>query len=125
MADFMAVSIDGFGDAVSQMVSDHIKMTREEIKKNVQKAGKAGAEALRASSPKLTGAYASGWKSRTEDAGLDSFAATVYNSTKPSLSHLLEFGHGLVYYGHPTGRRVPPYPHMDAGYDAGAAVLGG
>lgn len=125
MADFSAVSIDGLGDAVTVMVAEHIDMTKDEIRKNVRKAGKAGAEALREASPKLTGEYASGWTYRTTDEGLDAISSTVYNTTKPTLSHLLEFGHGLVYYGHPTGRRVPPYPHMDAGFDAGANVLGG
>lgn len=124
MADFAAVSVDGFGDAVAAIVAEHVEMTRDEIKKQVTKAGKAGAEALRESSPKLTGEYASGWKSKTQDEGLDSFSAIVYNSTKPSLSHLLEFGHYLKYFGHDTHKMVRPYPHMDAGYDAGAEVLG-
>lgn len=29
-----------------------------------------------------------------------------------ALGHLVEYGHKLVVYGHPTGRRVPPHPFM-------------
>lgn len=123
MPDYTAVSLDGFGEMVLKFCADHVEETKDEARKRVTKAGKVAAQTLREVSPRRTGKYASGWKSKTVDEGLDTLTATVYNTTKPSLSHLLEFGHGLVYMGHPTGKRVPPYPHMDKGYDAGSKEL--
>jgi len=29
-----------------------------------------------------------------------------------ALGHLVEYGHKLIVYGHPTGRRVPPKPFL-------------
>lgn len=120
---YKAISLDALEGEVVKLVAEHIDSTRDEVRKHVQKAGKAASDELKEVSPKLTGEYAAGWRYKTEDEGLDTFSATVYNSAKPWLVHLLEYGHGLVYFGNPTGKFVPPKPHLDKGYQAGAKEL--
>lgn len=44
-------------------------------------------------------------KSRYEDGGYVVF-------TKQPHSHLVEFGHVMIAWGHVTGKRVPPHPYM-------------
>lgn len=120
---FKAVTLDALEGEVVKLVAEHIDSTRDEVRKHVQKAGKAAVDELKAVSPKKTGEYAAGWKYKTEDEGLDAFSATVYNGPKYWLVHLLEFGHGLVFMGNPTGKRVDPKPHLDKGYEAGSRAL--
>lgn len=42
----------------------------------------------------------------------------VVKATAPH-AHLVEFGHGLVAWGHPTGKRVPPHPFMRKAVEQG------
>lgn len=52
--------------------------------------------------------YADGWKQRqTENSGTVS-EYTVYNAFKPSITHLLEFGHAI----NGGTQRVKAYPHI-------------
>lgn len=124
MAITNAVGPDAFGDVVCKFVAESIEENEQIMRERVRLAGKVCAETLREVSPKLTGEYAAGWQSRAKDGG-DSAVSTVYNKAKPELVHLLEFGHGLVYFGHPTHKRVGPKPHLDKGYQAGAKELSG
>ena len=56
-------------------------------------------ERLKRTSPEKTGEYAKGWEAKNT-AGI----ITVYNAEKPSLTHLLEFGHAKVNGGRGRGR---------------------
>ena len=85
----------------------------------VRKVGKETAEELKTTSPRRTHNekhYADGWKSRVEKDGYGGTTSRVYNTTKPSLTHLLEFGHGG-----PAPAKA--YPHINPAYQKGAARL--
>lgn len=69
--------------------SDKVDTTVEEA---TSKASKKTAATLRSNSPKQTGEYSSGWRSKK----LGDKEAIVYNSKMPGLTHLLENGHVVV-----------------------------
>lgn len=127
-------SLTGFGDEVCRMVEDSIKENSEALDHNVRKAGAKSANRLRTvrspagrpsagMTPTKTGAYASGWRAKTERQGTQT-VCTVYQSKKPGLTHLLEKGHAKFIFGHPTGEYVPGYPHIEPAYEEGAKELG-
>ncbi len=70
------------------------------------KAGKEAAKTLRETSPKKDGKYAKGWTTKTENERMRT-VTIVYNKSKPSLTHLLEFGHA-----NDNGGRTPAHPHI-------------
>lgn len=80
----------------------------------VDNVSKETAKKLKETSPKKSGEYASGWTVKKNKEG----DAIVYNSKKPQLTHLLEYGHVLIAFGENRGR-VPAYPHIKDAADWG------
>lgn len=70
-------------------------------------AAKQGVKMLKKTSPVRTGEYAKAWKSKTEKKRTGG-TTVIYNSEKPGLVHLLEFGHAKV-----TGGRTKAMPHVE------------
>ena len=78
----------------------------ERVDQDAQQIANSAASELKATSPKRTGGYAKGWKVQKEKSRYGT-SCTVYNSTKPGLTHLLENGHALR-----GGGRAPAHPHI-------------
>lgn len=51
--------------------------------------------------------YADGWTSKVTEFGLNS-KVVIYNRSKPTLTHLLEYGHEVYPHGHANA-----YPHIE------------
>lgn len=102
--------------AIADIVKDYTNKERAETKKAISKVGRQTAETLRQTSPKRTGKYAKGWKSKNEGDGYGGFGNIVYNSTKPSLTHLIEFGHR-------GSSPAPAHPHINPAYAKGRELL--
>ena len=69
---------------------DHInKEVEQSAKTNIQKVAKEAAQKLKNTSPRQSGAYAKGWRSKR----VGEMDAVTYNATMPGLAHLLENGH--------------------------------
>lgn len=83
---------DGVTMASKQAVEEVAEETRKEIQDN---------------SPVDKGKYKRGWKVKTVYESSTEKRDTVYNSTAPGLTHLLEFGHAKV-----RGGRVSAQPHI-------------
>lgn len=79
--------------------TDEVTDGLEEAKKRV---AKETVKQLRATSPKLTGDYSRGWRSKKVGT-----AQVIHNATNYQLTHLLEWGHAKV-----GGGRVAPRPHI-------------
>lgn len=75
-----------------------------------KKAAREAIKELQQTSPKKTGEYAGGWKSKTTQTRTGG-ETTVYNGKKPGLAHLLEFGHPIVRGGRAVGR-AGAFPHL-------------
>ncbi|WP_124728806.1 HK97 gp10 family phage protein [Staphylospora marina] len=82
-------------EAYTEEVSEELEKAKEDVAKETVRE-------LRKTSPKLTGDYARGW--RTKKVGS---AQVIYNATDYQLTHLLEHGHAKR-----GGGRVPGIPHI-------------
>ena len=84
--------LDSYDAEVQKVVDDTAKQV---VKEGVNK--------LKSSSPRKTGEYAGGWKSKKEGNGY-----VIFNGKKPGLTHLLENGHIIRNqfgtYGRVSGR---------------------
>ena len=107
-------ALDEAVEDVSQQAQDAIIQTGKEAARDVRSRAKAAF--------KGRGKYAAGWKVHNHKAGMHT-TATVYNSTEPSLAHLLELGHEQIVMGHDTGRRYPGVPHLEAAFQDGQRRL--
>ena len=100
------VGAEGLEAALDKILNDYSNDVGKSLEKVIEKAGKAGAKALRESSPIRTGNYAKGWTAKTERAGLLT-TSTIHNKTAPGLAHLLEYGHAKR-----GGGRTRPIIHI-------------
>lgn len=101
MADSISAQLDDVLDEYSKEVDEAVNITMHAV-------AKEAAAKLKATSPKKTGQYASGWKVKND---FDSKSYTVYNAKKPSLTHLLENGH-LIRNQFGTWGRQAARPHI-------------
>lgn len=98
------VKVDTAGlDEALKIYSDEVV---EKIDQDAQKIANSAASELRSTSPKETGDYAKGWKVQKVKTRYGT-SCTIYNSTKPGLTHLLENGHATR-----NGGRAPAHPHI-------------
>ena len=111
-----SISVDMLADAIGETVSSFAREVEEQADRAVEAAARACASELRGTSPELTGEYAAGWTASVERDALGSVTATVHNDAKPSLTHLLEFGHGGP---HPAGA----HPHIGPAADEAISDL--
>lgn len=81
-----------FHNDLMKILDDYVDDIERGSAECVKKVAQKGAKALRNSSPKQTGRYASGWTVKTEDKRTGA-VATIYNGKSPGLPHLLEHGH--------------------------------
>lgn len=101
------VAINDLAIAVACELEQYSKDVTDGLKKDVKAVSEEMVTDLKRTSPKKTGKYASGWKSRVEYESRDDIRVRVYNSKKPQLTHLLEKGHAKV-----NGGRVSGVPHI-------------
>lgn len=114
----MNVKIDGLADAVARSLAEYSQEAADELKEAVHKIAKETVAELKAASPKDTGEYASGWKSKTAFENSEDIRVTVYNAKAPQLTHLLENGHAKA-----NGGRVSGRPHIGPAEEHAAEQL--
>ena len=87
MAESLEIQIGKILDEYNEEV---VKATN----KAIQKVTRQAIQKLKASSPRRTGEYASGWTSKVIETSFGGIQArAIYNSKKPGLTQLLEKGH--------------------------------
>lgn len=86
---------------LDKILHEYAKEVDDTTDKLMNEVAKETAQDLRNTSPSRTGEYARGW--RTKKNGDMSFS--VYNATKPQLTHLLNNGHVVVAFGKTHGRK--------------------
>lgn len=100
-------SVNDLADTILDELQQYSQDVTDSLKKEIKQVAKETVSELKQTSPRNTGKYANGWKSRTEYEGLDDIRVIVYNSKKPQLTHLLENGHAKA-----AGGRVNGIPHI-------------
>ncbi len=105
------VNIEDMTDAIISALKEYSKISEEEMMGIAREVTKEGNKKLKTTSP--TGhskdSYAKGWRVKYIRTGSNKFVFTIYNKTKPGLTHLLEKGHIIV---QGKGGRAKAYPHI-------------
>lgn len=89
--------------AVNDVLEEYGKEIETTVAKIIPDVARDTARQLNTSSPSLTGEYASGWTETQTTSSLGKVTVNVYNEKKPTLTHLLEYGHALVRGGRTVG----------------------
>ncbi len=101
------IKVSDLAQVVAQELADYSQDVADGVKEEVKQVAKDMVTELKQTSPRNTGEYAKGWKSRVEYESPEDIRVRVYNSKKPQLTHLLENGHAKQ-----NGGRVNGIPHI-------------
>ena len=112
------VRVDQLADAVMKGLEDYAKLATDDLKKDVQKAGKKVKEQIKSTAPKRTGKYAKSWAVKKMRETSDSIQVVVHSRNRYQLTHLLEFGHAKR-----GGGRTRAFPHIEPAEQAGMEQL--
>ena len=111
----MKVKADGLAQAITEALQEYKDVTVDKMKEAVDKVSKDAVRELKATSPKMTGAYSKDWAAKkmpqTKSAA---YSKTVYNKKHYRLTHLLEKGHKVKPVPIHAGKRssVDANPHI-------------
>ena len=108
------VRIDQLADAVMKGLEEYAKLATDDLKKDVQKAGKKVKEQIEGTAPKKTGRYSKSWAVKKTRETSDSIQVVVHSKNRYQLTHLLEFGHAKR-----GGGRTRAFPHIEPAEQAG------
>ena len=111
------IRIEQLADTVMKGLEDYAKLAADDLKADVQKAGKTVKQQIESTAPKKTGKYAKSWAVKKTRETSDSIRVVVY-SKRYQLTHLLEFGHAMR-----GGGRTRAFPHIAPAEQAGIEQL--
>lgn len=111
------IRIEQLADVVMKGMEDYAKLAAEDLKKEVQKAGKTVKRQIESTAPKKTGKYSKSWAVKKTKETSDSIQIVVH-SKRYQLTHLLEFGHAKR-----NGGRARVFPHIAPAEQAGIEQL--
>ena len=86
------IKIDQLADTVMKGMEEYAKLAVDDLKADVQKAGKTVKQQIESTAPKKTGKYSKSWAIKKTRETSDSIQIVVH-SKRYQLTHLLEFGH--------------------------------
>ncbi|MCS4487534.1 HK97 gp10 family phage protein [Streptococcus sciuri] len=98
------IGLDEFGTIIAKELEEYANNTTDTMRDIVEEVTIEAIELLKATSPKKTGRYAKGWKSKATTDTNTALTKTIHNR-RPGLTHLLEDGHAKQNGGHVEGRK--------------------
>lgn len=101
------VSIEDLADVIAAELESYQQEVADGLKADIKQVGKEVVQELKATSPKLTGDYAKGWKVKTMFENDQNIRVRIHNPKEYYLTHLLEYGHAKQ-----GGGRVEGKPHI-------------
>ena len=101
------ISVDQLSSEIMSALDEYKKVTDEVVKTAVNSVSKETKAMAQAGSPVKSGGYQKGWAVKKTSEKTGQVSITVYNRTKPGLTHLLEKGHAKR-----GGGRVAGKPHI-------------
>ena len=100
-------NINTAGAAIAEALAEYDQEIADATKRITDEVAKEAVDALKKSSPKLTGSYRKGWRKKQSYADKRTKRNTVYHETDYQLTHLLEYGHASR-----NGGRVRAIQHI-------------
>lgn len=111
-------SIDRFAATLTAVAREFVEAKQLSSTAAVKRIGRKTAANLRTTSPIRRGEYAKGWGMREKKALGVGTTVEIKNTTKPSLTHLLENGHELRQGGFAAAK-----PHIRPAFEQAADEL--
>ena len=118
MSSTQTIKIDQLAETVMKGLEDYAKLAADDLKADVQKAGKTVKEQIESTAPQKTGKYAKSWTVKKIRETSDSIQVVVHSKNRYQLTHLLEFGHAKR-----GGGRTRAFPHIAPAEQAGIEQL--
>lgn len=101
------ISPDQLAEAIMEELLNYSEEVTEQIKKDVRAVAKECVKKIKLRAPESTGAYKKGWKYKVVHDSPTDIRIVVFNTKKPQLTHLLEYG-----YAKKSGGRVEGIRHI-------------
>ena len=101
------INIDQLAETVMDGLKEYAKLTADELKEDVKKAGNTVKKQIESTAPRKTGKYAKSWAVKKTKETSDSIQLVVHSKDRYQLTHLLEHGHALR-----GGGRTRAFPHI-------------
>lgn len=98
------VKVFDMTSTVQEILNEYGEELTMEVKQDVMKLSPKIVSKVTQNSPRRTGEYASGWTEETEQTTFG-IRKVIYNNKKPTLTHLLEYGHAKQNGGRVKGHR--------------------
>lgn len=111
------IKLDQLADTIHEILDEYETEGNDRFAKGIKSMANKAKQAVRDAAPKKTGAYAGSLAVKTEFSTRVIHATVYAKAPHYRLTHLLEHGHALVYFGHPTGRRVQGFEHWGKGQE--------
>lgn len=112
---------DSIAEALGEILLVYTNNVTVEVIKAIDEVTETTLENIRRDSPVLTGEYRAGWKSKNMFSSELDKRNMIFNTTKPTLIHLLEWGH--IIHNSPEGKRTKAYPHVMPNYEKAGKEL--
>lgn len=108
MYKMAAISPGAFAEEIEKILEEYGDEAVEALNESIEKTAKESQKQIRKFNQGRTTweEYPKGWAIEVAKERLET-SATVYNKSKPGLTHLLEFGHALR-----NGGRTAAFPHI-------------
>jgi hypothetical protein len=112
------INIDQLAETVMDGLKEYAKLTADELKEDVKKAGNTVKKQIESTAPRKTGKYAKSWAVKKTKETSDSIQLVVHSKDRYQLTHLLEHGHALR-----GGGRTRAFPHIAPAEEEGERQL--
>lgn len=87
------VKTDKLAEAIIKELQDYRQDVTRLIKEDVIEVSENAVKKIKMRAPKRTGKYRRSWKYKIVYESASDIRVVIYNSTKPQITHLLEYGH--------------------------------
>ena len=112
------IRIDQLADEVMRGMQEYARLAAEDLKKDVQAAGKMVRDEISKTAPKKSGRYRKSWAVKKVAESSEAIHIVVHSRDAYQLTHLLEFGHVKR-----NGGRTRAFPHIAPAEEKGIRQL--
>ena len=113
-----------FSYEINKLLGQYQRGLYTQLEPVFKKTGNELRKELRANSPKKTGHYKGGWQQKVQmSSRVGGGTLTIYNGSRPWLTHLLEHGHVIRNGTERSFGRTNEYPHIEQVNDKAGEIF--